>query len=162
MASTKRKTKAQRLTAAHASGSVVVESRSPAEFFAENKSIAGFDNPGKSLYTTIREFVENGLDAAETANVLPSLSVQVHKVANHCISDLYGKKKLAAKAARELKQAPPTPTPTATDSILDTTSSAPTAAGMKAFYFVVCLAGLNFCESGSKQEGHPLLSSNMP
>eukprot|EP00049_Salpingoeca_infusionum_P004710 m.82729 g.82729 ORF g.82729 m.82729 type:complete len:1030 (+) comp12697_c0_seq8:104-3193(+) len=145
MASTKRKTKAQRLTAAHASGSVVVESRSPAEFFAENKSIAGFDNPGKSLYTTIREFVENGLDAAETANVLPSLSVQVHKVANHCISDLYGKKKLAAKAARELKQAPPTPTPTATDSILDTTSSAPTAAVKVAaskkdthFYRVTC------------------------
>eukprot|EP01051_Picozoa_sp_SAG22_P005186 SAG22_NODE_301_length_12744_cov_19.648189_4_plen_82_part_00 len=34
--------------------------RSPAEFFAENKNIAGFDNPGKSLYTTIRELVENG------------------------------------------------------------------------------------------------------
>ena len=39
--------------------------KSPAEFFADNQNIAGFDNPGKSLYTTIRELVENSLDAAE-------------------------------------------------------------------------------------------------
>ncbi|RYR59667.1 hypothetical protein Ahy_A05g025575 [Arachis hypogaea] len=35
------------------------------KFFAENKNIAGFDNPGKSLYTTVRELVENSLDSAE-------------------------------------------------------------------------------------------------
>jgi DNA topoisomerase VI subunit B len=29
----------------------------------------GFDNPGKSLFTSIRELVENSLDAAETARV---------------------------------------------------------------------------------------------
>ena len=32
----------------------VVDARSPAEFFTENQHIAGFDTPGKSLYTTIR------------------------------------------------------------------------------------------------------------
>ena len=32
-----------------------LQQKSPAEFFAENKTIAGFDSPGKSLYTTIRE-----------------------------------------------------------------------------------------------------------
>ena len=42
-----------------------VQQKSPAEFFAENQIIAGFDNPGKSLYTSIRELVENSLDAAE-------------------------------------------------------------------------------------------------
>ena len=39
------------------------ERKSPAEFFAEQKTIAGFDNPGKSLYTTMRELLENGLDS---------------------------------------------------------------------------------------------------
>jgi DNA topoisomerase-6 subunit B len=43
----------------------------------DNKTIAGFDNPGKSLYTTIRELVENGLDAAESIDVLPEVSVEV-------------------------------------------------------------------------------------
>jgi DNA topoisomerase VI subunit B len=32
--------------------------KSPAEFFSDNAAIAGFDNPGKSLYTTVRELVE--------------------------------------------------------------------------------------------------------
>eukprot|EP00730_Choanoeca_flexa_P016954 TRINITY_DN8101_c0_g1_i1.p1 TRINITY_DN8101_c0_g1~~TRINITY_DN8101_c0_g1_i1.p1 ORF type:complete len:734 (+),score=202.30 TRINITY_DN8101_c0_g1_i1:118-2319(+) len=84
-----------------------VQSRSPAEFFAENKSIAGFDNPGKSLYTTIREFVENGLDAAEEIDVLPSIAVEVTRVPNHAISDLYGLKKKQAKAASEDDRAAP-------------------------------------------------------
>ena len=51
-------------------------SKSPAEFFAENQNIAGFDNPGKSLYTSIREFVENSLDAAEACHALPEVPVQ--------------------------------------------------------------------------------------
>jgi DNA topoisomerase-6 subunit B len=40
------------------SASSVLRTKSPAEFFAENQNIAGFDNPGKSMYTTVREFVE--------------------------------------------------------------------------------------------------------
>ncbi|RYR10907.1 hypothetical protein Ahy_B05g079386 isoform A [Arachis hypogaea] len=40
------------------------------KFFAENKNIAGFDNPGKSLYTTVRELVENSLDSAESISEL--------------------------------------------------------------------------------------------
>lgn len=51
--------------------------KSPAEFFAENQAIAGFDNFGKSLYTSIRELVENGLDACETVDQLPEISVDV-------------------------------------------------------------------------------------
>ncbi|KAJ0412156.1 hypothetical protein ATCC90586_005769 [Pythium insidiosum] len=53
----------------------VLQIRSPAEFFAENQNIAGFDNPGKCLYTTIRELVENALDAAEAIETLPDISV---------------------------------------------------------------------------------------
>lgn len=36
--------------------------------------------PGKSLYTTIRELVENGLDAAESIGSLPSISVQIQEL----------------------------------------------------------------------------------
>jgi DNA topoisomerase-6 subunit B len=59
-----------------ANGEIQVQ-KSPAEFFAENQAIAGFDNLGKSLYTSIRELVENALDACESIGELPSISVQV-------------------------------------------------------------------------------------
>eukprot|EP00562_Extubocellulus_spinifer_P027737 CAMPEP_0178651402 /NCGR_PEP_ID=MMETSP0698-20121128/22089_1 /TAXON_ID=265572 /ORGANISM="Extubocellulus spinifer, Strain CCMP396" /LENGTH=734 /DNA_ID=CAMNT_0020293023 /DNA_START=70 /DNA_END=2274 /DNA_ORIENTATION=- len=54
--------------------------KSPAEFFAENQAIAGFDNMGKSLYTTLRELVENSLDACESVNVLPDIAVFVEEL----------------------------------------------------------------------------------
>lgn len=47
-------------------GDEQVTSQSAAEFFSEHQQIAGYDNPGKSLFTTIREFIENSLDAAES------------------------------------------------------------------------------------------------
>ena len=60
--------------------SEVQVSKSPAEFFAENQAIAGFDNMGKALYTTLREFIENSLDACESVHVLPSISVKVEEM----------------------------------------------------------------------------------
>ena len=42
-------------------GGEIQRQKSPAEFFADNQAIAGFDNYGKSLYTSIRELVENSL-----------------------------------------------------------------------------------------------------
>ncbi|MFX1466539.1 MAG: DNA topoisomerase VI subunit B [Promethearchaeota archaeon] len=42
-----------------------VETLSAAQWFKENSEIAGFDNPGKSTFTSVRELVENSLDAAE-------------------------------------------------------------------------------------------------
>jgi len=55
-------------------------SKSPAEFFAENQAIAGFDNMGKALYTTLRELIENSLDACESVNVLPDIVVEVEEM----------------------------------------------------------------------------------
>lgn len=66
------------IKAAAAGGEVQVQ-KSPAEFFAENQAIAGFDNLGKSLYTTIRELVENGLDACEAVHQLPAIAVHVRE-----------------------------------------------------------------------------------
>ncbi|KAH8055077.1 DNA topoisomerase II [Aureococcus anophagefferens] len=57
-----------------------VQRKSAAEFFTENQNIAGFDNPGKSLYTTIRELVENSLDAAESLGVPPRVELTVQEL----------------------------------------------------------------------------------
>ncbi|KAL0222550.1 hypothetical protein RCL1_002404 [Eukaryota sp. TZLM3-RCL] len=64
--------------------------KSPAEFFSENKNIAGFDTAGRSLYTTVREFVENSLDAAESVPVLPDIDVVIDEVPEAEINALIG------------------------------------------------------------------------
>ena len=68
----------------------VLRVKSPAEFFSENKNIAGFDNPGKSLYTTIRELVENSLDACEAAGVLPDIEITLHEIDKPALDKLVG------------------------------------------------------------------------
>ena len=68
----------------------VQQSRSPAEFFAEHQSIAGFDNAGKSLYTTIRELIENSLDACESVNVLPDISISIEEMTQKQFNVLRG------------------------------------------------------------------------
>ncbi|RLE57852.1 MAG: DNA topoisomerase VI subunit B [Thermoprotei archaeon] len=53
---------------------------SPAEFFYRNKEIAGFSNPARALYQTIRELVENALDATELHGILPDIKIFVDVV----------------------------------------------------------------------------------
>lgn len=48
-----------------------------AEFFARNRHLLGFDNKRKALLTTIKEAVDNSLDACEEAGILPELSVEI-------------------------------------------------------------------------------------
>ncbi|GFR50834.1 hypothetical protein Agub_g13107 [Astrephomene gubernaculifera] len=64
--------------------------KSPAEFFAENKNIAGFDNPGKCLYTTVRELVENALDAAESISELPMIEITIEEVSKARLNRIRG------------------------------------------------------------------------
>jgi len=45
------------------------------EFFAKNRHLLGFDNPRKALLTTVKEAVDNSLDAAEEAGILPNIAV---------------------------------------------------------------------------------------
>jgi len=47
------------------------------EFFLKNKHLLGFDNPRKALLTTIKEAVDNSLDACEEAKILPDIKVKV-------------------------------------------------------------------------------------
>lgn len=50
---------------------------SVAEFFERNKHILGFGNLTRALVTTIKEGVDNGLDACEDVGILPEILVQV-------------------------------------------------------------------------------------
>ena len=50
------------------------------EFFAKNRHLLGFDNPRKALLTTIKEAVDNSLDACEEAGILPDVQVQIKQV----------------------------------------------------------------------------------
>ncbi len=52
---------------------------SVAEFFERNRQILGFDNPQRALLTTVKEAVDNALDAAEEAGVLPDVTVEISK-----------------------------------------------------------------------------------
>ena len=50
---------------------------SVSEFFERNKHILGFDTLTRSLLTTVKEGVDNSLDACEEADILPEISVQI-------------------------------------------------------------------------------------
>ena len=53
---------------------------SVSEFFTKNRHLLGFDNPRKALLTTVKEGVDNSLDACEEAGILPEVSVIIHPV----------------------------------------------------------------------------------
>ena len=50
---------------------------SVAEFFERNKHILGFGNQTRALVTSVKEGVDNGLDACEEANILPEIIVEI-------------------------------------------------------------------------------------
>src|SRR5467141_2095820 len=50
---------------------------SVSEFFTKNRHLLGFDNPRKALLTCVKEAVDNALDAAEEAGILPDVVVMV-------------------------------------------------------------------------------------
>ncbi len=65
---------------------------SVSEFFAKNRHLLGFDNPRKALLTTVKEAVDNCLDACEEGAILPELSV--------IIEDLQPDRPASAKSSR--------------------------------------------------------------
>ena len=50
---------------------------SVSEFFAKNRHLLGFDNPRKALLTTVKEAVDNSLDACEEAGITPEIWVHI-------------------------------------------------------------------------------------
>jgi DNA topoisomerase-6 subunit B len=55
---------------------------SVSEFFAKNRHLLGFDNPAKALLTTVKEGVDNALDACEEAGVLPDIRVEISQISD--------------------------------------------------------------------------------
>jgi DNA topoisomerase-6 subunit B len=53
---------------------------STAEYFAKNLQQVGFSSPLKAVLTTLKEAVDNSLDACETAGILPEISVEVKRM----------------------------------------------------------------------------------
>ena len=53
---------------------------SPSEFFYSNRDLAGFTNPTRSLYTAVREFVENALDACDQKGIPPDVHLTLKAV----------------------------------------------------------------------------------
>jgi DNA topoisomerase-6 subunit B len=50
---------------------------SVSEFFAKNRHLLGFDNPRKALLTTVKEAVDNSLDACEEAGIAPNVTIVI-------------------------------------------------------------------------------------
>jgi len=55
----------------------VFQEISPADFFYRNRDLAGFTNPSRAIYTTLRELVENSLDACEVSGITPDIYVRM-------------------------------------------------------------------------------------
>ena len=72
-AKTKRRATAQTLAAGQRDISV-------SEFFAKNRHLLGFDSPRKALLTSVKEAVDNSLDACEEAGILPEIWVRIEQV----------------------------------------------------------------------------------
>jgi DNA topoisomerase VI subunit B len=53
---------------------------SVSEFFLKNRHLLGFDNPAKALLTTVKEAVDNSLDACEEAGILPEISIEIKEI----------------------------------------------------------------------------------
>ncbi len=53
---------------------------STAEYFAKNLQQVGFSSPLKAVLTTLKEAVDNSLDACESNKILPEVSIQIKKL----------------------------------------------------------------------------------
>jgi DNA topoisomerase VI subunit B len=53
---------------------------SVSEFFTKNRHLLGFDSPAKALLTTVKEAVDNAMDACEEAGILPDLLIEIQEI----------------------------------------------------------------------------------
>ncbi len=52
----------------------------PSQFFYEYRELAGFSNPARALYQTVRELVENALDATDVYGLKPVVKLIIKRV----------------------------------------------------------------------------------
>ena len=82
-----RKPRAARASPKGSSGRLSAESMaakqreiSVSEFFAKNRHLLGFDNPSKALLTTVKELVDNSLDAADEARIPADIDLWIDMI----------------------------------------------------------------------------------
>ena len=56
---------------------VTFEEISPADFFYRNRDIAGFTNPARAIFSSVRELTENALDASELTRIPPEIYIRL-------------------------------------------------------------------------------------
>ncbi len=56
-----------------------ITSSSTAEYFAKNLQQVGFSSPSKAVLTTLKEAVDNSLDACEESGILPEILIDIQK-----------------------------------------------------------------------------------
>ncbi len=56
---------------------------SVSEFFLKNRHLLGYDSPSKAIVTTVREAVDNAIDACEEAGILPEIHVEISYDGEH-------------------------------------------------------------------------------
>ena len=59
---------------------IIYQSISPSDFFYRNREIAGFSNPSRAIYASVRELLENALDACERQRVPPDIFLRLTEV----------------------------------------------------------------------------------
>lgn len=57
-----------------------ITQHSTAEYFAKNLQQVGFSSPTKAVLTTLKEAVDNSLDACEEADILPDINIEIKKI----------------------------------------------------------------------------------
>ncbi len=57
-----------------------IKTSSTAEYFAKNLQQVGFSSPIKAVLTTLKEAVDNSLDACEEHGILPEIEVSIQKI----------------------------------------------------------------------------------
>lgn len=57
-----------------------ITSSSTAEYFAKNLQQVGFSSPAKAVLTTLKEAVDNSLDACEETGILPDILIEIQKM----------------------------------------------------------------------------------
>lgn len=57
-----------------------ITSSSTAEYFSKNLQQVGFSSGTKAVLTTLKEAVDNSLDACEDADILPNIDIEIEKV----------------------------------------------------------------------------------
>ncbi len=64
----------------HSLAKAQITSSSTAEYFAKNLQQVGFSSPVKAVLTTLKEAVDNSLDACEEAGIAPELRISIQKI----------------------------------------------------------------------------------